>query len=86
MSPTDASQPTPAPNRSRRLRVVGARLRALAWKAVKLTGEEAVKGFGNKAGALLAVATAVVVLAVILGVSPATLLRAAAEKALGLKL
>ncbi|MFD9289673.1 hypothetical protein ACFWBV_15560 [Streptomyces sp. NPDC060030] len=86
MSPTDASPPTPAPTRSRRLRVVGARLRALAWKAVKLAGEEAVKGFGNKAGSFLAVAVAVVILAMILGISPTTLLRAAAEKALGLKL
>ncbi|MEU0698118.1 hypothetical protein ABZ349_29630 [Streptomyces niveus] len=86
MSPTDASQPTPVPSRSRRLRIVGARLRALVWKAVKLAGEEVVKGFGNKAGSFIAIALAMIVLAVILGISPATLLRAAAEKALGLKL
>ncbi|MGV2916339.1 hypothetical protein [Streptomyces alfalfae] len=90
MSPSDAPQPTPEPSRSsrlaRRLRIIGARLRALAWNAVKITGEEAIKGFGNKAGSFLAIALAVIVLAVFLGISPTTLLRAAAERALGLKL
>ncbi|MFG3480130.1 hypothetical protein ACGF3K_33630 [Streptomyces sp. NPDC047980] len=67
------------PDRSRRLirrlRVIAARIRAIAWKAVKLSGEEFVKGFANKTGALAALALSVIVVAHVLGVDPADAVR-----------
>ncbi|MFC8278132.1 hypothetical protein ACFUJR_37520 [Streptomyces sp. NPDC057271] len=62
------------PNRSRRLswrlRIIAARTRAIAWKLVKLFGEEFIKGFANKAGAITALVLGVVVIAYVLGVDP----------------
>jgi hypothetical protein len=67
------------PNRSRRLirrlRVIAARTRVIAWKAVKLSGEEFVKGFANKAGAITALALSVIVGAYALGIDPADAVR-----------
>jgi hypothetical protein len=67
------------PDRSRRLirrlRVIAARIRAIAWKAVKLSGEEFVKGFANKTGGLAALALSVIVVAHMLGVDPADAVR-----------
>ncbi|MEQ6028112.1 hypothetical protein SOM70_36780 [Streptomyces salinarius] len=39
------------------------RARALVWKLVKLSGEEFVKGFANKAGGITALALGVLVVA-----------------------
>ncbi|MEW1892240.1 hypothetical protein [Streptomyces sp. NPDC085659] len=67
------------PNRSRllirRARIIAARTRAIAWKLVKLSGEEFVKGFANKAGALTTRVLAVFVAAYALGVDPAEAVR-----------
>ncbi|MEV5659421.1 hypothetical protein [Streptomyces sp. NPDC052291] len=67
------------PNRLRRLtrraRIIAARTRVIAWKLVKLSGEEFVKGFANKAGAVTALVLGVVVVACALGVDPAEAVR-----------
>ncbi|MFF9810786.1 hypothetical protein ACF1G5_37865 [Streptomyces coeruleorubidus] len=67
------------PNRRRRLaqrlRIIAARTRAIAWKLVKLSGEEFVKGFANKAGAVTALVLGVLVVAHVLGVNPADAVR-----------
>lgn len=67
------------PNRSRRFprrpRIIAARIRAIAWKLVKLSGEEFVKGFANKAGGITALVLGVVVVAYALGVDPADAVR-----------
>ncbi|WP_053196321.1 hypothetical protein [Streptomyces viridochromogenes] len=60
----------------RRLRVLAARLRAMAWKAVGLFGEEFIKGFANKAGGIAAIALCAVGIAYLLGMSPADAVRA----------
>ena len=53
MSIADAPQPA-QPNRrqqfTRRLRILSARLRALMWKAVRLTTRHFLAGFGYTAG------------------------------------
>ncbi|WP_406226985.1 hypothetical protein [Streptomyces anthocyanicus] len=51
------------------------RARALVWKLVKLSGEEFVKGFANKAGGITALALGVLVVAYVLGVDPAGAIR-----------
>lgn len=60
---------------ARRLRIIAARMRALAWKLVKLSGEEFIKGFANKAGSITALVLGVVVVAYVLGVDPADAVR-----------
>ncbi|WP_326783074.1 hypothetical protein [Streptomyces sp. NBC_00151] len=50
-------------------------MRALAWKLVKLSGEEFIKGFANKAGSITALVLGVVVVAYVLGVDPADAVR-----------
>jgi hypothetical protein len=60
---------------ARRLRTIAARMRAIAWKLVKLSGEEFVKGFANKAGAVTALVLAVLIVAHVLGVDPADAVR-----------
>lgn len=54
MSIADAPQPA-QPNRrqrfSRRVRILGARLRGLMWKAVRLTTRHFLAGFGSTASA-----------------------------------
>ncbi|MFF4709307.1 hypothetical protein ACWC4D_33910 [Streptomyces sp. NPDC001288] len=60
---------------TRRLRIIAARTRAGAWKLVKLSGEEFVKGFANKAGGIAALALAVLVVAFALGIDPADAVR-----------
>ncbi|MFD4483459.1 hypothetical protein ACFWPU_46240 [Streptomyces sp. NPDC058471] len=60
---------------ARRLHVLAARVRAIAWKLVKLSGEEFVKGFANKAGAVTALVLGVLVVAHVLGVDPADAVR-----------
>ncbi|MCQ8195064.1 hypothetical protein [Streptomyces rugosispiralis] len=66
------------PSRSRlarRLRLIAARARAIAWKLVKLSGEEFVKGFANKAGSITALVPGAVVVACMLGLDPADVVR-----------
>ncbi|MFE0776420.1 hypothetical protein [Streptomyces sp. NPDC058861] len=58
-----------------RLRLLTARTRAIAWKLVKLSGEEFVKGFANKAGAVTALILGVLVVAHVLGVDPTDAVR-----------
>ncbi|AXI91210.1 hypothetical protein SAM9427_36120 (plasmid) [Streptomyces sp. ETH9427] len=58
-----------------RLRLLTARTRAITWKLVKLSGEEFVKGFANKAGAVTALILGVLVVAHVLGVNPADAVR-----------
>ncbi|MFJ9721014.1 hypothetical protein ACIRPQ_34645 [Streptomyces sp. NPDC101213] len=60
---------------ARQLRVLTARMRAIAWKVVKLFGEEFVKGFANKAGGITALVLSGVVVAYALGVDPADAVR-----------
>lgn len=59
----------------RRMRVIAARMRAIAWKLVKLSSEEFVKGFANKAGAITALVLGVIVVAYALGIAPADAVR-----------
>ncbi|MEV5089464.1 hypothetical protein AB0N18_16395 [Streptomyces griseoincarnatus] len=67
------------PNRSqrlaRRLRIITARTRAIAWKLVKLSIKEFVKGFAKKAGAITASVVGVIVGAYALGIDPADAVR-----------
>ncbi|MFD7781332.1 hypothetical protein [Streptomyces sp. NPDC059753] len=56
---------------ARHPRIIGARMRAIAWKLVKLSGEEFVKGFANKAGAIIALVMGVIAGAYALGIDPA---------------
>ncbi|MFJ9250360.1 hypothetical protein [Streptomyces sp. NPDC101776] len=67
------------PNRSqrlaRRLRIITARTRAIVWKLVKLSVEEFVKGFANKAGATTALVLGAVGVAFVLGIDPADAVR-----------
>ncbi|GAB7111095.1 hypothetical protein JCM4814A_94140 [Streptomyces phaeofaciens JCM 4814] len=79
--PCPASRPT-MPARvsrwhrtTRRVRVLAARSRAIAWKLVKLSGEEFVKGFANKAGGIVALILAVLAIAYLLGIDPAEAVR-----------
>ncbi|MCB8908446.1 MULTISPECIES: hypothetical protein [unclassified Streptomyces] len=58
-----------------RLRLITARTRAIARKLVKLSGEEFVKGFANKAGAVTALILGVLVVAHVLGVDPTDAVR-----------
>ncbi|WP_189152286.1 hypothetical protein [Streptomyces lacrimifluminis] len=58
-----------------RLRIITARTRAIIWKLVKLSGEEFVKGFANKAGAITALVLGVVAIAYALGIDPADAVR-----------
>ncbi|GGV50823.1 hypothetical protein GCM10010293_62150 [Streptomyces griseoflavus] len=58
-----------------RLRLLAARTRVISWKLVKLSGEEFVKGFANKAGAVTALVLGVLVVAHMLGVDPADAVR-----------
>ncbi|MGW1297739.1 hypothetical protein, partial [Streptomyces sp. NPDC002533] len=60
---------------ARRLRIITARTRAIAWKLVKLSGEEFVKGFANRAGAVTALVLGVVAVAYALGIDPAEAVR-----------
>ncbi|MEW2079875.1 hypothetical protein AB0941_41230 [Streptomyces sp. NPDC013433] len=57
------------------LRLLAARTRVITWKLVKLAGEEFVKGFANKAGAVTALVLGVLVVARMLGVDPADAVR-----------
>ncbi|MFC5639660.1 hypothetical protein [Streptomyces bullii] len=50
-------------------------MRASAWKLVKLSGEEFVKGFANKAGGIAALLLGIVVVAYMLGMDPAAAVR-----------
>jgi len=87
IDPALPAQPSPShqtavptrPNRRRRLaqrlRILVTRTRAIAWKLVKLSGEEFVKGFANKAGAITALVLGVLVVAYTLGVNPADAVR-----------
>ncbi|MFE9976032.1 hypothetical protein ACFYRD_36290 [Streptomyces hirsutus] len=88
VDPVLSDQPSPGhqavvpahPNRQRRrlvqrLRILAAHMRAIAWKLVKLSGEEFVKGFANKAGAVTALVLGVLVVAYVLGVDPADAVR-----------
>ncbi|MFJ9634877.1 hypothetical protein ACIRU8_45025 [Streptomyces sp. NPDC101175] len=59
----------------RRLRVIAARIRNIAWKAMKLPGEEFVKGFANKAGGISARVLGAVAIAYVLGIDPADAVR-----------
>ncbi|MFJ9026702.1 hypothetical protein ACIRPU_43225 [Streptomyces sp. NPDC102259] len=67
------------PNRRRRLaqrlRIIAARTRAIAWKLVKLSGEEFVKGFANKAGATTALVLGAALVSWVLGLDPADVVR-----------
>ncbi|MFE6946040.1 hypothetical protein [Streptomyces chartreusis] len=67
------------PTRSRRLiqrlRIITARTRAIIWKLVRLSGEEYVKGFANKAGAITALVLGVMAVAHVLGIDPAEAVR-----------
>ncbi|MFF4576516.1 hypothetical protein [Streptomyces sp. NPDC001410] len=78
-SPSRQAAVPPCPSRphrvSRRLRVIAARMRAIAWKLVKLSGEEFVRGFANKAGGTTALVLGLVVVAYMLGVDPADTVR-----------
>ncbi|MGW6925208.1 hypothetical protein ACWGA9_28735 [Streptomyces sp. NPDC054950] len=56
---------------ARRARLASARTRATAWKLVKMSGVEFIKGFARKTGAL----TALIVIAYALGVDPADAVR-----------
>ncbi|MFJ3229217.1 hypothetical protein ACIPJS_38530 [Streptomyces sp. NPDC086783] len=60
---------------AQRLRIIAARTRSIAWKLVKLSGEEFVKGFANKAGGITAVVLGALVIAYALGVDPADAVR-----------
>ncbi|MDQ0904693.1 hypothetical protein QFZ22_000678 [Streptomyces canus] len=60
---------------ARRVRIIAARIRAIAWKLVKLSGEEFVKGFANKAGAVTALVLGAVAVAYALGIDPADAVR-----------
>lgn len=80
--PTSLSPATGRPARPdrrrrlvQRLRLLAARTRAIAWKLVKPSGEEFVKGFANKAGAVTALVLGVLVVARVLGVDPADTVR-----------
>jgi hypothetical protein len=78
-SPDHRAAVSARPDRRRRLaqrlRIIAARTRAIAWKLVKLSGEEFVKGFANKAGAVTALVLGVVIVAHVLGVNPADAVR-----------
>ncbi|MER5295442.1 hypothetical protein ABT382_25725 [Streptomyces pharetrae] len=78
-SPDHQTAVSARPDRRRRLaqrlRIIAARTRAIAWKLVKLSGEEFVKGFANKAGAVTALVLGVVIVAHVLGVNPADAVR-----------
>lgn len=78
-SPDHQAAISAGPNRSqrlaRRLRVITARTRAIAWKVVKLSVEEFVKGFANKAGAITALVLGAVAITYVLGVDPADAVR-----------
>ena len=73
-----AAIPT-SPNRSQRLaqrlRILTTRTRAIAWKLVKLSVEEFVKGFANKAGAITALVLGAVAITYVLGGDPADAVR-----------
>ena len=69
------ARPDPRGRFAQRLRLLSARTRAIAWKLVKLSGEEFVKGFANKAGAVAALVLGVLVIAHVLGVDPADAVR-----------
>ncbi|WUT01650.1 hypothetical protein OHA46_33370 (plasmid) [Streptomyces sp. NBC_00708] len=87
IDPARPVQPSPdhqtavpaSPNRpfplARRARIIAARTQAIAWRLVKLSGEEFVKGFANKAGAVTALVLGAVVVAYALGVDPAEAVR-----------
>ncbi|MFJ6900555.1 hypothetical protein [Streptomyces hokutonensis] len=60
---------------AQRLRIITARTRAIAWKLVKLSVEEFVKGFANKAGAITALALGAVAITYVLGVHPTDAVR-----------
>lgn len=77
---TDPALPRPPghrarPTRTRRLRILVARLRALAWKLVRLSGEEFVKSFANKASGITAPALGAFGIAYLLGVDPGDAVR-----------
>ncbi|MEW1605670.1 hypothetical protein [Streptomyces sp. NPDC093808] len=78
-SPDHQAAVSARPDRRRRfvqhLRIITARTRAIAWKLVKLSGEEFVKGFANKAGAVTALVLGVLMVARMLGVDPADAVR-----------
>jgi hypothetical protein len=87
IDPAPPVQPSPGhqaavparPNRRRRLaqrlRIIAARTRAIGWKLVKLSVEEFVTGFANKAGGITALVLGTLVVAYILGVDPADAVR-----------
>lgn len=87
MSQADVPNHDPAPSRAsriaRRLRIAIVRLRALVWTAVSITGKEFLKGLGNKADELTAVAVCVVIVATVIGVPADDLLHTVLRKALG---
>ncbi|WP_327692400.1 hypothetical protein [Streptomyces sp. NBC_00459] len=64
------ANPNRAHRLTRRLRIMTARMRAITWKLVTLSGEEFVKGFANKAGGIAALVLGVAVVAYVLGVDP----------------
>ncbi|MGW2650041.1 hypothetical protein ACWC2T_35345 [Streptomyces sp. NPDC001393] len=60
---------------ARGLRLIATHTRAIAWKLVKLSGEEFVKGFANKAGGITALVLGAVTVAWVLGLDPADAVR-----------
>ncbi|MPY49942.1 hypothetical protein [Streptomyces acidicola] len=72
---TTPASPNPSRRLAQRLRIMAARTRAIAWKLVKLSGEEYIKGFANKAGAITAPVLGVGAVAYVLGVDPADAVR-----------
>ncbi|MEU5247376.1 hypothetical protein AB0G81_25310 [Streptomyces asoensis] len=79
-APSPALRPAPATasrwkRTARRARLASARTRATAWKLVKMSGVEFIKGFARKSGALTALIVCVVVIAYALGVDPAEAVR-----------
>ncbi|MCX4625137.1 hypothetical protein [Streptomyces albogriseolus] len=87
VDPALSVQPSPGPQAAvrarpdrrrrfvQRLRLLAARTRAITWKLMKLSGQEFVKGFANKAGAVTALVLGVLVMAHVLGVEPADAIR-----------
>ncbi|MGW9400703.1 hypothetical protein [Streptomyces sp. NPDC055642] len=52
-----------------------ARTRVIAWKLVKLSGEECIKGLANQAGAVTTVVLGLLVVTHVLGLDPADAVR-----------
>lgn len=60
---------------ARRLRLIAAPDRAIAWKLVKLSSEEFVKGLANKAGGITTLVLGALLVAWVLGLDPVDVVR-----------